>query len=158
MEPLLNRRGASLFLGIDTPHYLIGFISYSLTLIPKSQNGESGLTYGFVDRLQNTQKIKMQQFLPTIPQVLLLLRLIKRYGFFDKLAKIVNLIRKLAILSRTPQRSGFILHLLPRPPSPRGIVRIENSNTLNEIQKKGSKTNFYNAPIRCIANTPNIRL
>ena len=61
MEPLLNRRGASLFLGIDTPHYLIGFISYSLTLIPKSQNGESGLTYGFVDRLQNTQKIKMQQ-------------------------------------------------------------------------------------------------
>lgn len=60
MEPLLNRRDASLFLGIDTPRYLIGFISYSLTLIPKSQNGESGLTYGFVDRLQNTPKIKMQ--------------------------------------------------------------------------------------------------
>lgn len=58
MEPLLNRRDASLFLCIDTPHYLIGFISYSLTLIPKSQNGESGLTYGFVDRLQNTPKNK----------------------------------------------------------------------------------------------------
>lgn len=87
---------------------------------------------GFVDSLQNIaiEKLYRQLTHNSTTTTATTTTAKMHYGFFCKIAGMSNLIRWLAILQRTPQRSGNILHLLPRPPSPRGIVRVRKKGPL----------------------------